>query len=128
MSAPLNIDRWVDLVDRLTFQVFYRTLGIVSIHAPFREVVPAVLTLSQGRRGGEVRSVIPGRLAIWLDLNVNPEVPGGVLMSLWILRSAIGDKNVAFIRTGFWANYTLGPVFNGEFFQNFLKRRLPPAM
>lgn len=119
-----NVERWVDLVDRLTFQAYYRTLGVVSMHAPLSEVFPAAQEVARRRRGGTVEWVVPGRLAFWSGIDVNPLVPGTVRMSMWMLRSVLGDKNVAFIRFGWWANYALPDIDAAKNVEGFFKTRL----
>ncbi len=124
MSSNLSQAFLESTVDKLLFQSYYRGLGIVSIHAPLSAVFPAALSLSGRRRGGDIEWVVPGRLAVWFDLVVDPDVSGGPTMSVWLLRSVVGDKNVAIVRFGWWADYTLPNIPGAARLENAFKNRL----
>jgi len=94
--------RWIPVAEALILQAYYRTLGIVSIHAGINDVFLAVQDIST-RRGGKLYWMLEGRVARWDNLEVFP----GVTTSLYILGSQIRHKNTVYIRVGFWQNYLL---------------------
>jgi len=101
--------RWVEPLDNLVFQAWYRVLSFVSIHAPIEEVFQAAQYIAQNRtslfdppRGGDVFWVVPGFVARWENLDVNP--PHGVKITIWMSGNSKG-KNTVLSRVGWWTLY-----------------------
>ena len=97
--------KWVPVADQLVLQAYYRTLGMVSMHAPIDQVYQAVQEISKTKRGGDIHWVpnLEGRVARWDNLEVYP----GITTSLYVLGSPIRRKNTVYIRVGFWQSYIL---------------------
>jgi len=94
--------RWVEPLDNLVFQAWYRVLSFVSIHASIAEVYEAAKYVAQTHRGGDVYWVVKGFVARWEDLDVNP--PHRVKITVWIWGNPSG-KNTVLTRVGFWSLY-----------------------
>jgi hypothetical protein len=96
-------NKWVNLVDSILFQVYYRTLGMVSLHGPVEEIYEACEILQKGKRGGNLYWVITDRIANWEDVKVADEIT----MTVRIFGSAIRGKNTVFMRKGFFTSYLI---------------------
>ena len=94
--------RWVEPLDNLVFQAWYRVLSFVSIHAPIGEVYEAAKTVAQTKRGGDVYWVVKGFVARWENLDVNP--PHEVKITMWMWGNPSG-KNTVLSRVGWWNLY-----------------------
>jgi len=94
--------RWIEPLDNLVFQAWYRVLSFVSIHAPITEVYDAAKYIATTHRGGDLYWVIKGFVARWEGLDVNP--PHGVKMSIWLWGIPSG-KNTILTRAGWWTLY-----------------------
>ena len=94
--------RWVEPLDNLVFQAWYRVLSFVSIHAPVAEVYEAAKYIAQNHRGGDVYWAIKGYVARWEKLDVNP--PHELFMTIWISGNPLG-KNTILTRVGWWTMY-----------------------
>ena len=95
--------KWIPVADALVLQAYYRTLGMVSMHAPIDQIYPAIQEISSTKRGGDIHWVVQDRVARWDNLEVYP----GVTMSLYIFGSPIRKKNTVYTRVGFWQSYIL---------------------
>lgn len=94
--------RWIEMLDNLVFQAWYRVLSFVSIHAPIAEVYQAAQYIALNHRGGDVFWVVNGFVARWENLDVNP--PHGVKMTIWMWGNSNG-KNTVLSRVGWWGLY-----------------------
>ena len=101
--------KWIPVAEALLLQAYYRTLGMVSIHAGINDVYRALQELST-KRGGTLVWKLEGRVARWDDLDVFP----GVKMSIYILGSQLRQKNTVYIRVGFWQSYLLAASKQGN--------------
>jgi hypothetical protein len=94
--------RWIEPLDSLVFQAWYRVLSFISIHAPIAEVYQAAQYIAQNHRGGDVYWVVKGFVARWENLDVNP--PHGVKITIWMWGNPNG-KNTILSRVGWWTLY-----------------------
>jgi len=97
--------RWVPVIDRLLWQVYYRILSFISYHGPIDEAYQAANFLS-GTKGGEVYWVVPQRVFRW----DNVEISQGIMMKVWFFGSAIRHKNTVMCRVGWFKAYILETV------------------
>lgn len=91
-------NRWVPVVEDLQKQLYYRQLGIVSMHGPVDEVVAAAAWLARNRKGGNVFWTTPGAVARWEGAEVYP----GIFINEWLYG---GPRNTVLTRVGFWKLY-----------------------
>jgi len=94
--------RWVEPLDNLVFQAWYRVLSFVSLHASIAEVYEAAKYIALNHRGGDVYWVVKNYVARWEKLDVNP--PYGVTITIWIWGNPTG-KNTILSRVGWWSLY-----------------------
>lgn len=87
------------IVGAVLFQVYYRQLGVVSIHIGIKDVMESVKRL-QSERGGEIVEVLRDRVFQWRDVEAFPGTNARV--NVWIFGSDIRQKNTLFLRVGFW--------------------------
>ena len=97
MSQADLMLKWGSIVQRVTFQVYYRVLGSVSIHAPIDEIYKVAQGLSE-KMGGTVYWVVPGRVFRWDGAQVDHTITENV----WVFGSTIRRRNTAFLRVGWW--------------------------
>lgn len=97
MAEVTPVDKWGSIVQRVTFQVFYRVLGMVSIHAPIDEIYETCQSLTE-TMGGSVYWIVPGSVFRWDGVHVDHTVK----QNIWILGSKLRRKNTAFVRVGWW--------------------------
>jgi hypothetical protein len=98
IPAEPEDNQWVPVVDDLQRQIYYRQLGMVSMHGPVTEVVPAAAYLAKNRRGGTVTWITPGWTARWENVEVYP----GITMNEWLYG---GPRNTVLMRVGFYKLY-----------------------
>ena len=101
--------KWVPVAEALLIQAYYRTLGMVSMHAGINDIYKALEEIS-ARRGGTLIWKLEGRVARWDDLEVFP----GIKMSIYIIGGALRQKNTVYVRVGFWQSYLLRAGKKGE--------------
>jgi len=97
MAEVELMEKWGSIVERITFQVYYRVMGMVSVHAPIDEVYKVCQGLIE-KKGGTVYWVIPKSVFRWDGVQVDH----GVTENIWIVGSAMRRRNSAFIRVGWW--------------------------
>jgi hypothetical protein len=101
MSQPEYM-RWVEPLDNLVFQCWYRVLSFVSIHAPIQEVYQAAQYIAANIRGGTLYWVVKDYVARWENLDINP--PYGIYITIWLSGLSNG-KNTILCRVGWWTLY-----------------------
>jgi len=97
MAEASLMEKWGSIVERVTFQVYYRVLGMVSIHVPIDEAFTVCQGLTE-KRGGSVYWVVPKSVFRWDGVQVDH----GVKENIWVIGSTIRRRNTAFIRVGWW--------------------------
>lgn len=113
-----NSDKWLPVISRLLWQVYYRVLGLVSYHADINESFKAATYLSQNNYlgntfGGNVYWVVEGSVFRWDDVELAPEIK----MNVWFFGR---QRNTVMARRGWWALYVLDPVIAAT-----LKKKYP---
>lgn len=96
--------KWIEPLDNIVFQAWYRVLSFVSLHAPISEVFEAAKYIAKNKRGGDLYWIIKNRVARWEDLDVNP--PHGIKMTIW-LYGGVRAKNTVLARYGWWTLYLI---------------------
>ncbi|MCJ7816750.1 MAG: hypothetical protein MUP55_02730 [Candidatus Aenigmarchaeota archaeon] len=89
------------IVDSLILQVYYRTLGTVSIHTGISNIYKACEYLAATKRKGTLYWVVEHRIANWENLEVSP----GITMTIRIFGSELRGKNTVLLRKGFFTSY-----------------------
>jgi len=97
MTEVELMDKWGSVVQRVTFQVYYRVMGVVSIHAPIDEVYTVCQVLTE-KMGGSVYWVVPKSVFRWDGVQVDH----GVTQNIWVFGSVVRRRNVVFLRVGWW--------------------------
>ncbi|MEM3656760.1 MAG: hypothetical protein QXP58_09650 [Thermoprotei archaeon] len=92
------------LIAQAIFQMYYRVLGMVSLHFGITETYNAMNALTS-IYGGTLSYVVPGRVIAWNNLFVAPEYADSPTMSIWAFGSSIRQLNTVFVRKGFWTLY-----------------------
>jgi putative lipase involved disintegration of autophagic bodies len=92
-----------EIVDSVIWQVYYRTVGAVGIHIGVKDSYPAAQWLAANGRGGTVSWLVPGRLFVWLGINVTPGEPNSPQMGALFAGSGLANLDTGIIRVGFWA-------------------------
>ncbi len=92
-----------EVLDRVTWQAWYRTLGAVGIHVGVGASYDAAVWLAANGRGGTVAWVVPGRMFLWSGLSVAPGIPGSQTMNVLCTGSGLAQLNTGVLRIGFWA-------------------------
>jgi len=106
MSEVQVQDALEDILSRVTFQVYYRQLGAVSVHFGSQAVYEAARYLSTTRMGGSVDWVVEGWVGEWDDLTVVPNFPDtSPRISLWLFGSFPRQRNTVLVRKGWWTLY-----------------------
>lgn len=86
------------------FQVFYRQLGMISLHIGVKAMVESARRL-QPERGGEIDEILPERVYQWRGVEVFPGT--GMRMNVWLVGSAMRQKNCLLMRVGWWTLWVL---------------------
>jgi len=105
LSLPEG-NKWVPVIDRMVYQVYYRAWGMIPVpKAPIEEVVDACKAL-QAIRGGEISWIIKGRLAKWENIAIFPDIT----INAWIFyRPIVGHTFLS--REGFYKMYFVSSLF-----------------
>ena len=91
------------VLDAQLSQVYYRSLGLVSIHQSVSDSAEAAQYLSANGRGGTIQTVVPGRVYLWLGVAVAPDLPGSQTMGVLMFGSGTAQLNTVLLRVAFWA-------------------------
>ncbi|TRZ51724.1 MAG: hypothetical protein D4S01_04225 [Dehalococcoidia bacterium] len=94
--------RWVPVIDKLLWQVYYRILSFISFHAPIDEAYSAAKHLSE-TKGGAVYWVMPDRVFRFDNIEISP----GIRLDVYFFGSASRRKNVVMFRRGWWSLYII---------------------
>lgn len=97
------------VIDQILLQTWYRQLGMVAVHYGIAKAHAAAEWLAANGRGGSVRWLVPGRVALWSGIQVTPGVAGSPLMNVYLLGAALTQWNTVVVRQGFWELYIEPP-------------------
>lgn len=87
------------ILQAVLFQVYYRQLGMVSIHIPIKDMIEAANRLKP-QRGGTIQEIRKNMVYRWVDVEAFPN--SNARMTVWMIG---GSRNTAFIRVGWWKLY-----------------------
>ena len=93
---------WVPIIERITFQVAYRQLGICALYCPIDVAIEAIDILTK-RGVGSWRWLLENRAIVWEDVPVNKAMK----VHLYVFGGTSRRKNSVFARMGFWRMYFL---------------------
>ena len=102
-------EAWKNIIKKVTFQVAYRQLGMVSLHCPLKVAVQAINLLSK-EGYGHFRWLIPGRIGVWRNVPIGDPKKPALIIDIYVLGSKIRQKNTVFIRVGWWKMYVIEAV------------------
>lgn len=103
MELSTNPRDWAPIVERVTFQWFYRQLGMVNLPMGLDVISQAIDILVKEKGYGTWRWLVEGRALVWEDVPVDSI--GKV--HAYVVGGATRQKNSVFIRQGFWKMYFL---------------------
>lgn len=94
---------WAQVVERVTFQWFYRQLGTVNLPMGIDVISKAIDILVKEKGLGGWRWLLEGRVLVWE--NVPVDKVGKV--HAYVFGGKARQKNSVFVRQGFWKMYTI---------------------
>jgi len=95
-----NPEDWAPIVERVVFQVFYRSLGIVSLPVGMDVVSKAIDILS--KKGiGTWKWLTTDRVLVWEGIPVN----SALKVHCYVFGAKYRGKNTVLVRQGFWRMY-----------------------
>jgi hypothetical protein len=97
-----NPEDWAPIIERIVFQVFYRQLGIVSVHCGISVAAQAIDMLCK-KGYGSWKWLLQDRVLVWWDIPVN----GAAKVHAYVFGGKIRDQNTVLVRQGFWRMYFL---------------------
>lgn len=115
---------WAPLVERVTFQWFYRQLGAVNLPMGIDVISKAIDILAKEKGLGKWRWLIEGRTLVW----ENVPVDNVAKVSAYVFGGKARQKNSVFLRQGFWKMYTIETAlrtFDRTIFGRILAGRKP---
>jgi hypothetical protein len=89
-------------MERIVFQVFYRQLGMVSVHCGISTAAQAIDTLCK-KGYGSWKWLLQDRALVWQDIPVN----GAAKVHAYVFGGKLRDQNTVIVRQGFYRMYVL---------------------
>lgn len=99
---------WAPVVEKVTFQWFYRQLGIVNLPMGIDVISKAVDILAKEKGMGSWHWLTEGRVLVWEDVPID----GVGKAHAYVFGGKNRQKNSVFVRQGFWKMYTMETVFS----------------
>ena len=96
-------DVWAPLIERVTFQVAYRQLGMVALYVPIDVAAQAIDILCSEKGMGNWKWLLKDRMLVWENVPVN----GALYIHMYVFGGKIRRKNTVFVRQGFWRMYVI---------------------
>lgn len=94
---------WAPVVERVTFQWFYRQLGMVNLPMGIDVISQAIDILVKEKEMGSWRWLLEGRTLVWEGVPVN----GVAKVNAYVFGGKRRKKNTVFVRQGFWKFYAI---------------------
>ena len=94
---------WAPVVERVTFQWFYRQLGVVNLPMGIDVISQAIDILVKEKGMGSWRWLLEGRTLVWEGVPVN----GVAKVHAYVFGGKRRKKNTVFVRQGFWKFYAI---------------------
>ena len=103
----MNVERsedpkvWAPVIERITFQVAYRQLGIVALYVPIDVAAQAIDMLCTSKGMGDWKWLLEGRALVW----ENVPIDSAIRVHMYVFGGKTRRKNTVFVRQGFWRMY-----------------------
>jgi hypothetical protein len=100
MSVEVSQDpiEWAKIIERVLFQVFYRNLGMVSLHVPMKVAVQSINYLVKTKGYGNWKWLLTNRVLVWENVPINNVMK----IHVYVFGSSLRQKNTVLVRQGFW--------------------------
>jgi len=95
-----NPEDWAPIVERVTFQVFYRSLGMVALPAGI-DIVSKAIDILSSKGMGTWKWLITDRVLVWQGIPVD----SALKVHCYVFGSKYRPKNTVLVRQGFWRMY-----------------------
>jgi hypothetical protein len=92
---------WAPLIEKITWQIMYRQLGIVSIPIGIDITSQAIDILCKEKGMGSWEWLLEGRVLLWKDIPIDKAMK----VYCYVYGSKLRQKNSVFTRVGFWRMY-----------------------
>jgi hypothetical protein len=92
---------WADIIARVSFQAFYRQLGMVSLPIGITVASQAIDILCKERNMGEWGWLLEDRVLLWKEIPID----SAVRYHAYVYGSPFRNKNSVFTRVGWWRMY-----------------------
>jgi|GEM_PF-5558216 len=100
MSIEVSQDpiAWANIIERILFQVFYRNLGMVSLHVPIKVAVQSIDYLVRTKGYGDWKWLLTNRALVWENVPIDSVMK----IHIYVFGSKLRQQNTVLVRQGFW--------------------------
>jgi len=98
MSVSQDFKEWANIIERVLFQVFYRNLGMVSLHVPIAVASQSIDYLCKEKDYGDWKWLLTNRVLVWENVPINHVMK----IHVYVFGSKLREKNTVLVRQGFW--------------------------
>lgn len=99
---------WAPVVERVTFQWFYRQLGAVNLPMGINIISRAIDILVKEKGMGSWHWLREGQVLVWEDVPVDHVAR----VHAYVFGGKRRKKNTVFVRQGFWKMYAIETTLN----------------
>lgn len=92
---------WAPIVEKISFQAFYRQLGMVSLPQGIKVISQAIDILTKEKGLGKWTWLLENRVLLWEDIPID----GAVRYHAYVWGSGLRQENTVFTRLGWWRMY-----------------------